>query len=295
MARGITQTQVNDAADALLQRGIRPTIEKLRAELGTGSPNTLMRMVETWWSQLAERLAAQARADVPGLPEPVQRAMQVLWAEAVVTTRQAADAQVADARKVLEEEQATLVTERSRWTADLDHARADAANAKDAQAVSEQRLADHQRLVEQLQIELHDVKAQRDKQQEQLELLAEDMIRLNAIREKQQKEYAAERVSAATHIRAVEDRAHAEVDRARAEIKVLRTMHTQAERATRTARDAAAREHKEHAQQLRAAECEAAAQRARAEALEGLLKRIAHSMAMTSPSKGRVSPRIRHR
>jgi len=96
MARGITQTQVDNAADALLQRGIRPTIEKLRAELGTGSPNTLMRMVEIWWAGLAERLAAQARADVPGLPEPVQRAMQTLWSEAVVTSRQAAEARITE-------------------------------------------------------------------------------------------------------------------------------------------------------------------------------------------------------
>jgi hypothetical protein len=96
MARGITQSQVNNAADALLQRGIRPTIEKLRAELGTGSPNTLTRMVEAWWKGLAERLAAQARADLPGLPEAVQRAMQTVWSEATVAARATADARVLD-------------------------------------------------------------------------------------------------------------------------------------------------------------------------------------------------------
>ncbi|TLY49659.1 MAG: hypothetical protein E6K53_12920 [Gammaproteobacteria bacterium] len=46
MARGITQDRVNQAADALLARGERPTIEKVRAELGTGSPNTLLRLLE---------------------------------------------------------------------------------------------------------------------------------------------------------------------------------------------------------------------------------------------------------
>jgi hypothetical protein len=96
MARGITQAQVNHAADALLQRGIRPTIEKLRAELGTGSPNTLMRMIDAWWAGLAERLAAQARADLPGVPEPVQRGMQALWTEAVVAARLDAEARVAE-------------------------------------------------------------------------------------------------------------------------------------------------------------------------------------------------------
>ena len=62
MARGITQSQVDIAADALLQRGERPTIEKVRSELGTGSPNTLTRLLEVWWAGLSERLAAQARA-----------------------------------------------------------------------------------------------------------------------------------------------------------------------------------------------------------------------------------------
>ena len=78
MARGITQDRVNQAADALLQRGQRPTIDKVRAELGTGSPNTLIRLLEIWWAGLAERLAAQARADLPGVPEPVQGAMMTL-------------------------------------------------------------------------------------------------------------------------------------------------------------------------------------------------------------------------
>ncbi|WP_415208475.1 DNA-binding protein [Rudaea sp.] len=65
MARGVTQDQVTKAADALLARGERPTIEKVRAELGTGSPNTLLRLIEVWWAELAGRLAAQARAQLP--------------------------------------------------------------------------------------------------------------------------------------------------------------------------------------------------------------------------------------
>jgi chromosome segregation ATPase len=287
MARGITQAQVNQAADALLQRGIRPTIEKLRAELGTGSPNTLMRMVETWWSELAERLAAQARADVPGLPEPVQRAMQTLWSEAVVTARQAADAQVAEARQVLEREQAALATERSCWAADLDAARGEAAHASEAQTVAERRLADHQRLVEQLQIELRDVKAQRDKLQEQADMLVQDMLRLGAKLDKQEKAHATERASTAAHVRAVEDRAHAEVDRARAEAKALRGMLDQAERSRRTAEQTTAKEHREHANQLRVAERDAAAQRARAEALEDQLKRLGDALPSASPATPR--------
>lgn len=48
MARGITQDQVNRAADAIMAAGENPTVEKVRAELGTGSPNTVTRMLDTW-------------------------------------------------------------------------------------------------------------------------------------------------------------------------------------------------------------------------------------------------------
>jgi hypothetical protein len=55
MPRGITQDQVN-AADTILGTGENPTVEKVRAELGTGSPNTVTRMLDVWRGHLGERL-----------------------------------------------------------------------------------------------------------------------------------------------------------------------------------------------------------------------------------------------
>lgn len=49
MARGITESDVHGAADALVADGERPTVERIRAYLGTGSPNTVVRWLETWW------------------------------------------------------------------------------------------------------------------------------------------------------------------------------------------------------------------------------------------------------
>ena len=108
MARGITQDQVTRAADALLARGERPTIEKVRSELGSGSPNTLLRLLEVWWAELARRLAAQARAELPGIPDAVQRAMMTLWGEAVVATRQDAEARYTERERSLGEREAAL-------------------------------------------------------------------------------------------------------------------------------------------------------------------------------------------
>ena len=47
MARGITEEDVHMAADALVADGERPTVERIRAYLGTGSPNTVVRWLNT--------------------------------------------------------------------------------------------------------------------------------------------------------------------------------------------------------------------------------------------------------
>jgi len=39
--RGVSAGDIERAADALLRAGERPTIEKVREKLGTGSPNTI--------------------------------------------------------------------------------------------------------------------------------------------------------------------------------------------------------------------------------------------------------------
>lgn len=66
MPRGITQDQVNQAADAITAAGERPTVERIRAHLGTGSPNTVTRMLDVWRQGLAERL--QQASLLPELP-----------------------------------------------------------------------------------------------------------------------------------------------------------------------------------------------------------------------------------
>lgn len=65
MARGITEADVLEAADALLARGERPTIERVRQELGRGSPNTVNRHLDVWWTSLAQRVQGQSGSTLP--------------------------------------------------------------------------------------------------------------------------------------------------------------------------------------------------------------------------------------
>ena len=76
MARGITEQEVFEAADALLARGERPTIERVRGELGRGSPNTVNPMLDAWWASLAARLSG---AQAPGLPPSLVQACGRLY------------------------------------------------------------------------------------------------------------------------------------------------------------------------------------------------------------------------
>ena len=100
MARGVTQEQVNEAIEQLLLAGERPTIERVRATLGTGSPNTLTRMLDTWWKGLGDRLTAQRRsAAVPEAPAAVVDAASALWEAALAAGQAHAEAAVAQLRE----------------------------------------------------------------------------------------------------------------------------------------------------------------------------------------------------
>src|SRR5271166_6063040 len=57
-SRGISSSDVHRAADELLREGERPTIERVRAKLGTGSPNTINPHLDAWWKTLSARLDA---------------------------------------------------------------------------------------------------------------------------------------------------------------------------------------------------------------------------------------------
>jgi hypothetical protein len=90
--RGITPADVDRAADALLRTGQRPTIEKVRAKIGRGSPNTINPLLDAWWSRLAGRLDAGPAA-LHRLPEPVLLAAEGLWLQTLDEARKRATAE----------------------------------------------------------------------------------------------------------------------------------------------------------------------------------------------------------
>lgn len=87
--RGVTLGDVGRAADTLLRAGERPTVEKIRAAIGSGSPNTVGPLLDAWWKRLAGRLDAGPAA-FHRLPESVAHVAEALWMQALDEGRQRA-------------------------------------------------------------------------------------------------------------------------------------------------------------------------------------------------------------
>lgn len=91
---GIGSIDVHRAADALLREGQRPTVERIRARVGSGSPNTIQPLLDGWWRTLAARLDAGPAA-LHRIPEPVLHIVEALWLQVLEEARRRAGAEVA--------------------------------------------------------------------------------------------------------------------------------------------------------------------------------------------------------
>lgn len=256
MPRGISQDQVNAAADAILGAGENPTVEKVRAALGTGSPNTITRMLDAWRSQLGERL--RQLSTLPELPAPVGQAMVALWHLATEHAERATSGRFTEERGALDAARAALAQERGAWTARLE-----AADAEVAQAQAAKDLVEHACATLDAQLrDSHALRADLAQQRDRLQALCDQQsAELQALRS-QMAEYqatsAAERRRQETYVRNLEDRAHQEIDRARQEHKQWQHRVDAAERAHQEAQRTLHKEQNVLREQLRNAEREVA-------------------------------------
>ena len=139
MARsGIRYEEVQDAAEALLGRGLNPTIQRVRELLGTGSNTTISEHLKRWQQQLAESPKAVLP---PTVPETVMTALEPFWRIAVQQAEAAFEEQRAAAA------QAVAVAEQARDAAVAGERQAqtaadDLSRQLDAASLSARQLAD---------------------------------------------------------------------------------------------------------------------------------------------------------
>lgn len=127
-SRGVQRQDVWDAADAVLLQGDKPTIERVRQHIGSGSPNTVGPHLEQWFRQLGRRINDPGTFATPhGVPDPVLQAAQHLWETALAQTRSDFDERLQEGLK----ESASAV-EAEKEHAELAAAAADEATARAA-------------------------------------------------------------------------------------------------------------------------------------------------------------------
>jgi hypothetical protein len=208
MAIGVPETDVFAAADAVLARGERPTVERVRVELGRGSPARVGQLLEQWWEQLAQRLKGHTL--LPELPGEVAQGFAETWRLAFTQAETIARAALAEDQNALFAERTTLTQEHKLWEITLSEAQANVVDCTTRLNQAEAQLRERQALVEQLEAQRADLLQQRDRLQ-----ISTDQQRgeLETLR--------SERATAQEHIRVVEDRTHQQIDQGRQELKTL--------------------------------------------------------------------------
>jgi len=219
MAVGVPETAVFEAADAVLARGERPTVERVRLELGRGSPARVGALLDQWWEQLASRLRGETR--MPGLPAEVAQAFTAVWQQATVQAQAVVELSVTAQRQVLMEERELLAEREEQGRQEAARIRQQGAEAAAARQAAETRLADLATLLEQRMTQIDDLRRQRDELSSQRDEARTETAglreQLHAVRS--QAEQA--RIDQERYTRDVEDRAFREIDRAREESKSL--------------------------------------------------------------------------
>lgn len=215
MAVGVPENDVFAAADAVLARGERPTVERVRLELGRGSPARVGSLLDQWWETLAARLRGETR--LPGLPAEVAQAFISLWQQATTLAQGVVELSLADQRQVMVDEREHLAASEAKVRLEQAQARRQTAEALAAREVAEIRLADLEQLLTQRQAQIDDLLRQRNAfhvERDSARRQADEMAQQNRVlQEKVEQQRAVQQ----EYLRGVEDRAHREVDRAREE------------------------------------------------------------------------------
>lgn len=227
MARGITETDVHTAADELVAKGERPTVERIRAHLGTGSPNTVTRWLETWWNRLGTRLQP-ARPDLEDAPAVLVELAGQWWELALKHAQEAARRELASSERALASERDALEVSSRLAAEELAQMRAERDVAITGERIATTQASELQHLVDQLQLQISELAEQRDLERRRADRTETARQQLDARLHEALETAKSEREDWAEYVRSVENRALSDVDRARQEVKELQVQQSKA-------------------------------------------------------------------
>ena len=220
MARsGVTEAQVATVADELLLVGERPTIERVRAVLGTGSPNTLIKHLDAWWKKLGARLTEkQHQLSLPDAPPEVAEAASTIWRIALEKAREQAQADLHEEQKRLQDERTSMEAERLTSVKEIEEARNTASESSRALEKAELQIEGLERVGEQQQALIRRLEAELAHERSTAEATKAEAEAITLQLDQSRRQAIADRDATTTYIQAVENRAHQEVDRTRIEL-----------------------------------------------------------------------------
>lgn len=219
---GITESDVHTAADELVAKGERPTVERIRAHLGTGSPNTVTRWLETWWNRLGTRLQPR-RSDFDDAPAVLAELAGQWWELALKHAREATLREFAETELSLATQRDALDA-RSRVVADeLSQMRSERAAAIAGERLASTQATELERLVDQLRLQISELTEQRDLELRRADRSEAARQQLDARLNETLETAKSEREDWTEYVRSVENRTLSEVDRSRQEAKDLQT------------------------------------------------------------------------
>jgi hypothetical protein len=221
--RGVQREDVWAAADAVLLAGEKPTIERVRQHLGSGSPNTVGPLLEQWFKHLGARLQDPGAFAAPaGVPDPVLQAARHFWETALAHTRGDFEERL---REGLADAVANVEAEKER--AEIASAAAYEASAKATRLqgeLGEQALA--------LRVANEELAADRARLQEVRAALATEQERLVDERRRAADQMAELKQQLAAAVGAADERAQGAERRAALEIERERQLRAKAEKST---------------------------------------------------------------
>jgi hypothetical protein len=220
-ARRITPSDVFQAADELLLKGHRPTIDRVRMRLGRGSPNTIQEHLDVWWTHLGSRLRDIPGREFPGLPERVGHALQALWNTALDSAHEVLGESVSTRERSIVEREGAFEAREKKFLEEERAATARAAALEESLGLArEQLLAANQR-ADHLEISLHGRETECTRLCKRVDSLETDAVDLRGKLDATVAAHQAERTKLDERHAATEARWLGEVDRARQSIKEM--------------------------------------------------------------------------
>lgn len=251
----------------------------------------MTRWLETWWQKLGQRLDAHAvRVDVPHAPDAVSLLASQWWASALASARDIADLALVEDLASLEAGKRELAQARDALNLENEATRQRLTSAFHAEQLAQTQAVELQKLVSQLQGQLaetaqlrHAAMLQATQAQEATRLLQKQF-------QEQQAAHDREREQSSQHIRAVEDRAHQEVDNCRQELKELRARLVTLNKEQASREKTLVADLQRVNRELAAALSQASSQRARADAMELQLSTLGDLPAAVRAMLRRAAP-----